>query len=254
MPGLEAREVEANNCNSHQVDGTYNVVSSNDKHKREIKSFVCRNRKLSNNHQKLLDNCYPLWGLPNDQDWDFAQIFPNDKNLNVENQQIIIEIGFGTGDTLIRNAIDNPEINYIGIEMYQSGCLNVLNFQKENHLTNLRVCFGDAKEILAKYVKKHSLSGIQIFFPDPWPKKKHHKRRLVQTEFVDMLADKLSPGGFVHMATDWVNYAEHMAVVMDSNSNYYLDNKNRSRLLTKFEQKGMEKGHEVRDLVYRVHK
>ncbi len=226
-------------------------MSDNNRHQREVKSFVCRNRKLSDNHQKLLDEYYPIWGLACDKDWDFQQIFSKNHGII---KSIIIEIGFGTGDTLIQNAIDNPDINYIGIEMYQSGCLNILNYLKSHNLTNLRVCFGDAKEILTKYVKNNSLSGVQIFFPDPWPKKKHHKRRLVQTDFVNLLAEKLIPGGFLHMATDWVNYAEHMAEVMGCSSYYYLDDNNRSRLLTKFEQKGLAKGHEVRDLVYRVQK
>lgn len=218
--------------------------------KREVKSFVCRNRNLSVKQRELVAEYYPLFGLPNNQDWDFVKIFSN-------NKPVVIEIGFGTGETLIKNAENNPNTNYIGVEVYQSGCINILNFLKENAINNLRICQGDAKEILHKYISDKALSGIQIYFPDPWPKKKHHKRRLVQTDFVNLLAKKLKTGGIVHLATDWQNYAEHMLEVLNQNSHYenlsdsddYVDC---NRELTKFEQKGLIKGHVIRDLKFKV--
>lgn len=217
---------------------------------REIKSFVCRNRNLTENQRDLLNTYYPKWGLVNNQNWDFNKIFNN-------NNKIVLEIGFGTGDTLIKNAINNPNSNYIGIEVYQAGCINILNYLKNNKINNLRICQGDAKEILFNHIADKSLTAVQIFFPDPWPKQKHHKRRLIQTDFINLLASKIKLGGLLHTATDWVNYAEHMIKVLNSNNNYNNSPNNQeliasSRLLTKFEQKGLTKGHKIRDLIYTV--
>lgn len=214
--------------------------------KREIKSFVCRNRKLSPQQELLVNESYPIYGLANNQDWDMSHTFSN-------NNKIILEIGFGEGKTLVQNAVDNPEYNYIGIEVFQSGCLYILDFLKNNNLNNLRVCQGDAKQVLLNHLPDNSLYGVQIFFPDPWPKKRHHKRRLIQTELVNLLAQKLQSGGFIHLATDWQNYAEHMQEVLDKNPNYTKDSDNNGidRLLTKYESKGLEKGHSITDLIYR---
>lgn len=230
-----------------------NLESSEEKmpvfeHRREIKSYVCRNRRLSEANKELIDTFYPIWGLAADANWDNFEIFNN-------HNKVILEIGFGQGNTLVSNAINNPDVNYIGIEVYQAGCINILSSINEHKLKNLRVCQGDAKMILANHIKSKSLSGLQLFFPDPWPKSKHHKRRLVQTDFIELLADKLSPGGFIHMATDWQPYAEHMYNVLESNhkfKSYPVIAGLNQRLLTRFEEKGIKRGHVITDLIYKL--
>ena len=222
---------------------------------RQIKSFVCRNRKLTSLQQELVDQYYPLWGLPNNRHWNFEEIFQN-------NNDVILEIGFGTGETLIKNAVANPDYNFIGIEVYQAGCLNILDYIKQNNITNLRVCNGDAQQILLHYVDDKSLAGMQIFFPDPWPKLRHHKRRLIQSSFVALLAKKIKPSGFLHLATDWEDYAMHMSATIGANPDYIPYDQQKSneiaylatnkRLLTRFEQKGLQKGYKINDLFYKI--
>lgn len=220
-----------------------NSVSVNIKPKREVKSYVCRNRKLSPANQILVDDYYPQYGLSAEREWNFAEIFNN-------NNKVIIEIGFGTGDTLVQNAIDNPDYNYIGIEVYQSGCVNVLANIKQHSIKNLRVYNGDAKLILESKIKPGSVFGLQLFFPDPWPKKKHHKRRIVQPAFIEQLSTLLQGSGFIHMATDWLPYAEHMQDVLENHCKFSKIDYSNNRLLTRFEQKGLNKGHIITDLFY----
>jgi tRNA (guanine-N7-)-methyltransferase len=225
-----------------------NIDSTEYQYRREIKSYVCRNRRLSAVNKQLIETYYPVWGLVNNADWDFFAIFNN-------HNPVIIEIGFGQGNTLSHNAMANPDINYIGIEVYRPGCINILNYIKQHKINNLRVCQGDAQFILANHIKKSSVAGLQIFFPDPWPKTKHHKRRLIQPEFINLIADKLIPGGFIHLATDWEPYAEHMVAVLESNHKFKdgpIMSSSHQRLLTRFEEKGIKRGHVIRDLIYKL--
>ncbi|MBP9722168.1 MAG: tRNA (guanosine(46)-N7)-methyltransferase TrmB [Gammaproteobacteria bacterium] len=220
---------------------------------RKIKSYVVRNRVLPEPKDKLYKNLYSKFGLPNldlDQNldqiqiWDFSNIFNN-------NNPVILEIGFGTGDSLLKNAESSPNYNYIGIEVYKTGLFNILN--NLNNLTNLRVCEGDAVTILAKCIADKVLAGVQIFFPDPWPKSRHHKRRLIQPDFIALLSAKIMKNGFLHLATDWEDYGNHMQRVVMNNTNFSLyNNLDNQRLLTKFERRGLEFGYKIVDLKYQV--
>jgi tRNA (guanine-N7-)-methyltransferase len=152
-------------------------------------------------------------------------------------------------------AEQNPQNNYLGIEVHRPGAGQLLHQIEQRDLENLRVSTHDAVEVLSYQLQDESLQGAQIFFPDPWPKKRHHKRRIIQNDFMTLLAKKLKPGGFVHMATDWENYAEHMLEVMHAHSDYKntVDNfisRPESRPLTKFEQRGLKLGHEIFDLMF----
>jgi tRNA (guanine-N7-)-methyltransferase len=239
------------------------IDSQQPSHRREIKSFVKRNRSLTPAQASFFKQAYQQYGLFDQGLWDFENIFIN--NWVNNNHDVILEIGFGNGDTLIKNAQANINTNYIGIEVYQTGVLNILKAIDQVELpslvdlsNNLRVCQGDAKVLLNNNIKDKSLSGVQIFFPDPWHKTRHHKRRLIQDDFVNLLAKKIKSGGFLHLATDWANYAAQMQQVLNNNINYQnlsLDHgyyQQSGRLLTRFEQRGLNKGHKIFDLKYQV--
>jgi tRNA (guanine-N7-)-methyltransferase len=219
---------------------------------RKIQSFVRRNRNFTDSQQQLYTNNYAVWGIDsNQQPWNFADIFKN-------NHKIILEIGFGNGSTLLQDAANNPDDNYVGIEVFRSGIFNILSHlgQPNNAVKNLRVCEGDAKEILIINILDKSLDAVHIYFSDPWPKKKHHKRRLINSEFVELLASKIKSSGYVHFATDWQDYAKQMELVLTTNPKYIkhpnLDNLSKLRRLTKFESRGLKKGHSIFDFIFQI--
>ncbi len=171
---------------------------------------------------------------------------------------MIVEIGFGNGDSLAKMASANPDHDYIGIEVHKPGVGHLLILLHEQALTNVRVYCHDAIEILEQKLPDHSLAGLHLFFPDPWHKKKHHKRRIVRPSFVDLLNKKLQVGGYFHAATDWQHYAESMLEVLSAseglkNTSLSQDYCERPdyRPLTKFEQRGLRLGHGVWDLIFR---
>ncbi len=171
---------------------------------------------------------------------------------------VILEIGFGMGQSLVAQAEAHPDNDYLGIEVHLPGVGSLLNAMSEKGLSNLRVSGEDAVVVLREHIAPDSLEGIQIFFPDPWHKKRHHKRRLIQPEFVHELALRIKPGGFLHLATDWENYAEQMLEVLSaenllsntSDTGDYVP-RPESRPLTKFERRGHRLGHGVWDLYFR---
>ena len=164
----------------------------------------------------------------------------------------VLEIGFGKGEVLIALAETNPDTDFIGIEVYLPGIGALLNKVKTKALSNIRIIHGDAVEVVPQYFTDHCLNKILILFPDPWPKKRHHKRRLIQTSFVDMLADKLCPGGILHLATDWDDYAAEMrAAVVESNRYQKMDIPS-PRPMTVFEQRGKALSHPIHDMQYRA--
>ncbi|MGE5524172.1 MAG: tRNA (guanosine(46)-N7)-methyltransferase TrmB [Rhodospirillaceae bacterium] len=168
----------------------------------------------------------------------------------------ILEIGFGMGESTARIAAEHPENDYLGIEVHTPGVGNLLQVIAAQQLTNVRIVQHDAVEVLQHMIAPDSLDGAHVFFPDPWPKKRHHKRRLLQPPFVALLASRLKSGGYLHAATDWEEYAEQMLQVL--NGEPLLENtadgyapRPAYRPLTKFEQRGLKLGHAVRDIVFR---
>lgn len=216
-----------------------------------IKSFVLRQGRLTKSQQNALDNLWPKFGLDISQGMlDLNDVFGRDANT-------IVEIGFGMGTSLVAMAKANPEQNYIGIEVHRPGVGALLKQIEEEELTNIRVFNDDAIEVLAQCIPENALSGVYLFFPDPWHKKKHNKRRIVQPEFAATIARHLKQGGHFHMATDWEDYSEQMMEVMSAAPDY----ENTSgegqftprpdyRPLTKFEQRGHRLGHGVWDLIF----
>ena len=171
----------------------------------------------------------------------------------------VLEIGFGMGDSLVRLAQSRPEINFIGIEVHPPGVGACIALAAENQLSNLRVIQHDAIEVLKHHVKDHSLDSVQILFPDPWHKKKHHKRRLIQSDFLSLLAQKIVVSGHLRIATDWAHYAEHIESLLQASNEFVLaesgahSNHLQSRINeTKFEKRGLRLGHRIADFCYRV--
>jgi len=218
---------------------------------RTVRSFVLRAGRMTEGQQRALEEAWPEKGL-NLEDGliDPAQVFGREA-------PVVLEIGFGMGDSLIEMAKDQPEKNYIGIEVHRPGVGRLLNNAELSGLSNIRVYCDDAVEVLAKCIPDGSLDTIQLFFPDPWHKKRHHKRRIVQPEFAQTLRRKLKVGGCFHMATDWENYAEHMMEVMSVAEGYsnvagegQYSPQPEWRPVTKFQKRGERLGHGVWDLMF----
>ena len=215
-----------------------------------IRSFIRRQGRLTPGQQLALDNHWATYCLDPKNDYDFAQVFGRDAPL-------FVEIGFGNGDSLAKMAAANPDKDYIGIEVHTPGVGHLLILLHEQGINNVRIYSHDAIEILEQKITNNSLSGVHLFFPDPWHKKKHHKRRIVRASFVDLLVKKLKPAGYFHAATDWENYAEAMLAVLSEDN--VLKNTSPTqdycpcpeyRPLTKFEQRGIRLGHGVWDLIF----
>lgn len=218
-------------------------------HPRPIRSFVLRQGRFSPGQQRAYDELMPRFGIPfAPAPLDLAAAFgrPAPK---------ILEIGFGMGETTARIAAENPGNDYLGVEVHTPGVGALLKHLQEQALTNVRVVQHDAVEVVREMIPEGSLAGIHVFFPDPWPKKRHHKRRLLQPEFVRLLASRLAPGGYLHAATDWQEYAEHILATLSSEaalSNRHPGFADRpdTRPETKFEQRGLRLGHGTWDIVF----
>ena len=225
-------------------------ITTNSEH-RQIRSFVRREGRLTRGQQRALEELWPVYGIDNGN-----TLIKLNKEFNRDALKVL-EIGFGNGHSLVQMAVDFPENDYLGIEVHRPGVGSLLLLLREKKLNNVRVMCDDAVDILKHRIEDHSLDRIQIFFPDPWHKKRHHKRRIIQMDFIALIARKLKPGGILHMATDWENYAHHMTEVMKQMLEFENTCKNGDyverpvyRPLTKFEQRGQRLGHQVWDLVY----
>ncbi len=218
---------------------------------RRIRSFVRRQGRLTKGQQYALDHIWPVMGVEfQPEPIAIEQVFGREAVT-------VLEIGFGMGASLVQTASENPQQNFLGIEVHSPGVGACLASAQEVDLKNLRVMCHDAVEVLEKMIPDNSLDRVQLFFPDPWHKARHHKRRIVQVPFVSLVLRKLKVGGVFHMATDWENYAEHMLMVMGgidgyrniSDDNTYVP-RPESRPLTKFELRGQRLGHGVWDLMF----
>jgi len=218
---------------------------------RPIRSFVLRQGRLTPAQQRALDEAMPRYGVAYaPQPLDLAAVFGRSDGAK------IVEIGFGMGETTAAIAQAQPERDFLGIEVHTPGVGSLLKQVQAHGLENVRVVQHDAVEVLRHMIPDASLDGVHIFFPDPWHKKRHHKRRLIQAEFVGLLAQKLKPRGYLHMATDWQEYAEWALEVLRDEprlENTAQDYAPRPayRPLTKFERRGLRLGHGVWDLVFR---
>ncbi|MFK8027210.1 MAG: tRNA (guanosine(46)-N7)-methyltransferase TrmB [Gammaproteobacteria bacterium] len=221
---------------------------------RTNRSFVIREGRFTSGQKKALTELWPKYGIPDD---DIDKVIPND--WFTKPQPTILDIGFGSGDSLISLAQQRPDFNFIGVEVYRPGIGAVLQKIDKQEVGNIRVINRDVLQLLKTKFDNNLLSGVMVWFPDPWPKTKHHKRRLVQQEFLQELVRVMNPDSILHLASDWQPYVKfmqkHVAQVKNitpTNSNINPLGLNRPH--TRFEQRGLRKGHEVSDLIYVVKK
>ena len=218
--------------------------------RRPIRSFVLRQGRVSVAQARACAQLLPRYGIPYaPQPLDLERTFGRSAPK-------ILEIGFGMGETTAAIAAAHPENDYLGIEVHTPGVGSLLKLIDERSVGNLRLIQHDAVEVLREMIAPGALDGAHIFFPDPWPKKRHHKRRLVQPDFVALLASRIKPGGYVHLATDWQEYAEQMLAVLSAepmlaNTAAGYAPRPHYRPQTKFETRGLKLGHGVWDVVFR---
>jgi tRNA (guanine-N7-)-methyltransferase len=217
---------------------------------RKIKSYVLRGSRLTGAQRRSYDSLSEKFTIPYElKALDFAGIFGG-------NNPVIVEIGFGMGRATAVIAGENPDKNYIGLEIHKPGIGRLLWEIEQRPLSNVRIIEHDATEVFQNMIPANSLEGVHIFFPDPWPKKRHHKRRLVQRPFTDCIASRLKPGGYIYMVSDWLDYA-HWALSVLTNTegmvNQYdgFAEPQSWRPLTSFEKKGLDKKHEIKELFFR---
>lgn len=218
--------------------------------RRPVRSFVIRSGRLTDSQRKAIDYHWDDYVVP------FDSAISNWSEVFQREQSLTVEIGFGMGDSLLQMASEQPQMNFLGIEVHKAGVGKLLNGISKLGLTNIKLVCDDAVEVVKHSIKSQSVDRFLIFFPDPWHKKRHHKRRIIQPEFVALLADRLRVNGCLHLATDWQPYAEHMVEVLDGENTlrnavsegvYW---STPERPATKFEQRGKRLGHGVWDLLY----
>jgi tRNA (guanine-N7-)-methyltransferase len=220
-------------------------------HPRRVRSFVRRPGRITKGQQRALEELLPRWGVPYaEQQISPAGVFGRDARR-------VLDIGFGDGEALLTAAARYPDIDYLGIEVHEPGIGHLLTLIERARLTNIRVIARDAVDVVARMLPPSSFDAVNLFFPDPWPKKRHHKRRIVQPEFIATVAGILKPGGLLHIATDWADYAGQIGLVMgqaesfaETSAESLRDEPLAFRAPTKFERRGRRLGHEVVDFYY----
>jgi len=215
---------------------------------RRIRSFVRRAGRLTASQQRALDSLWPSYGIAfKDEALCLGEVFGRSAPK-------VLEIGFGNGETLVQQASDDPDSDYIGIEVHDPGIGHCLIAARDAGVANLKLIAHDAIEVLEAMIPPQSLGRINLYFPDPWPKKRHHKRRIVQPAFLALCASRLEPNGSLHVATDWANYAEHIDAVVAASSDFSCAERDEhqgdrplDRPRTKFERRGLQQGHRIWD-------
>jgi len=215
---------------------------------RTIRSFVRRTGRLTPSQKKALEEHWPQFGV------SFSPLLLDLPAIFGRSAPVVLEIGFGNGDTLVQQATNNPDKDFIGIEVHEPGVGHCLLKARDADISNLRLIMHDAIEVLTEQIAARSLSRVNLYFPDPWPKKRHHKRRIVQHDFLKLLADRLKADGALNIATDWANYAQHIDEVLSQSDRFICAERREhdgdrplDRPRTKFEQRGLRKGHGIFD-------
>jgi len=223
------------------------VQNSRKHNKKSIRSFVKRSGRLTKSQKNALQDYSSNYILDtNNTNTDLKACFDSDQH------NLVIEIGFGDGAALIESALKNPDKNFIGIEVYGSGLGQCLNKIDKHKIKNIRLIYGDAVEVFEQFIIKKSVEKINILFPDPWPKKRHHKRRLINKRFLALLSKSLINKGIVNVSTDWENYAQQIELTFKE-SNQFKEIKSELRdLKTKFEKRGIKLEHKIFNYTYQL--
>jgi tRNA (guanine-N7-)-methyltransferase len=215
---------------------------------RTVRSFVRRAGRLTTSQQRALEELWPLYGV------EFSGELIRFDTLFGRAAPVVLEIGFGNGETLVQQAAEHPECDFLGIEVHEPGVGHCLLKARDAGVDNLRIIMHDAVEVLDAMIPAGSLSRVNLYFPDPWPKKRHHKRRIVQPRFLETVAERLSAGGLLYVATDWANYAEHIETTIRESGRFecaerrvHGGDKPLDRPGTKFERRGLRHGHQIWD-------
>ena len=223
-------------------------MEANNTPKRSIRSYVRRTGRLTPSQEKALTELWPVVGV------EYSAELLNFRDLFGRAAPVVLEIGFGNGESLVEQAASHRDLNFLGIEVHDPGVGHCLLKARDAEVVNLRLIAHDAIEVLAQQVPLKSLLRVNLYFPDPWPKKRHHKRRIVQPEFLAMVADRLTDDGTFHIATDWAGYAEHIDEILDASDRFVCrerrehdGDKPLDRPRTKFERRGLKKGHRIWD-------
>ncbi|PPI86463.1 tRNA (guanosine(46)-N7)-methyltransferase TrmB [Candidatus Pantoea edessiphila] len=214
---------------------------------RKIRSFMIRRRKLTKKQQIAINNYWLEIGI------EFKFELINFTALFKSNKPVIIEVGFGMGNSLVAMAQDNPDQNFLGVEVYLPGVCNCIAEVKTAELRNLRIIYHDITEVLENMIPDNSIHKVQLFCPDPWPKTRHHKRRIINLPFINLVNKKLnSHGSIFHIVTDCENYAHYIIKLINSIDNYRNQSSkiSKNRPITKFEQRGKILGHKIWDLIF----
>ncbi len=209
------------------------------------RSYSLRGNRMTRAQTLAINQHWPSYGLVINEELNLNDLFP-DKNL------VILEIGSGMGEATAEIAQVSSEVGYLAVEMHQPGLAALILLILEKQLSNIKLIKEDATYLLANFIADNSIDGIHLLFPDPWPKNRQHKKRIVQTEFVELVARKLKPNGFIHIATDWQPYANWIKARFDANRSFTGGVVNRPswRVISKFEGQGLKKGHSVTDFRY----
>jgi len=243
--------VQDNNSQQQSKQSVNQQQGKDTINRRPIKSFVLRQGRVTSAQQQALDNHWPAYGVDfSEQVLCFNELFKNEN-------EVVVEIGFGNGESLLQQAKNQPKTNFIGIEVHGPGVGHLIHLANGENIHNIRIIRFDAIDVLEHQIADCSLQQLQLFFPDPWHKKRHQKRRIISPDFIQLVAKKLKPGGLFHMATDWQHYARQMLIEMDATTDFintsgtgnYSTNQG-SRCESKFERRGRKLGHGVWDLIY----
>lgn len=221
---------------------------------RTNRSFVIREGRFTDGQKKAFKQLWPKYGIDAEQ----IDVFNPDEHFN-NSRSLLLDVGFGSGDSLLSLAQQRPDINFLGVEVYRPGIGAVLRKLEQHEINNVRVMNVDAMKLISTNMPTGLLAGVMVWFPDPWPKKRHHKRRLVQESFVNQLSRVMQDQAILHLASDWQPYVEYMQSHVARVKSFVQLNTNQNPLklerpATRFELRGLRKGHHVSDLIYQLNK